>query len=75
MQNLTVLGTPLYLSPELYERSECTEKSDVFSFGMTLVAMYTGKVPFDGDPRLEGVSKFDITRSIVRDKLRPIMNK
>lgn len=39
-------GTPSYMAPELFDRGQVTEKVDVYSFGVLLWEMMTGKVPW-----------------------------
>ncbi|GAA0183152.1 hypothetical protein LIER_30619 [Lithospermum erythrorhizon] len=38
-----VAGTPGYLDPEYYETSRLTEKSDIYSFGIVLLEIVTGR--------------------------------
>ncbi|KAL3349920.1 hypothetical protein AABB24_022798 [Solanum stoloniferum] len=40
-------GTMGYMDPEYYMTNQLTEKSDVFSFGVVLLEIVTGKVPID----------------------------
>ena len=45
----TVMGSVHYLSPEQATGGQVTASSDVYSLGVVLFEMLTGKVPFDGN--------------------------
>jgi serine/threonine-protein kinase len=49
----TALGTPIYASPEQLLGDRATKASDVYSTGIVLYEMLTGKPPFDADARFE----------------------
>ncbi|KAI8149341.1 kinase-like domain-containing protein [Fennellomyces sp. T-0311] len=42
----TIIGTPEFMAPEMYEEQGYSEKVDIYAFGMCLLEMATGEYPY-----------------------------
>lgn len=42
----TIIGTPEFMAPEMYEEKGYNEKVDIYAFGMCLLEMVTGEYPY-----------------------------
>lgn len=45
----SIIGTPEYLSPEQCEGKTVDQRSDIYSLGVTLYEVLTGKTPYEAD--------------------------
>lgn len=49
VQEKKLIGTPAYISPEQAKSEEVDKRSDIYSIGIILFEMLTGKRPFEAD--------------------------
>ena len=66
-----LIGTPEYMSPEQAETREVDQRSDIYSLGVILFEMLTGKVPFEGETLLSVVMKHKSEKPPEPKKINP----
>jgi beta-lactam-binding protein with PASTA domain/tRNA A-37 threonylcarbamoyl transferase component Bud32 len=75
----SIMGTAQYLSPEQARGAPVTAASDLYSAGVVLYEMLTGKVPFSGDSAVEiamkHVNELPKPPSALRAEVPPELDK
>ncbi|GFP85025.1 protein kinase and pp2c-like domain-containing protein [Phtheirospermum japonicum] len=78
---INMVGTIIYMAPEILRKEIHTEKSDVYSFGITINELLTGVVPYT-DLRAEAqahtvlemnYTEQQLTAAVVSEQLRPVL--
>ncbi|OWM78879.1 hypothetical protein CDL15_Pgr003050 [Punica granatum] len=76
-----MVGTLIYMAPEILKKQVHTEKSDMYSFGISINELLTGVVPYT-DLRAEAqahtvlemnYTEQQLTAAVVSDGLRPVL--
>src|SRR5436309_2471681 len=67
----SIVGTAQYLSPEQARGGEVDQRSDLYSLGIVLYELLTGKTPFEGDTPVEIAMKHLSNPPKPPSKLRP----
>jgi eukaryotic-like serine/threonine-protein kinase len=66
-----VLGTASYLSPEQAQGQPVDQRSDIYSLGVVLYEMVTGRPPFSGDSPVMVASKHVLEQPTPPSKVNP----
>jgi serine/threonine protein kinase len=61
----TQLGTVLYMSPEQVQGRFVDQRTDIYSLGLTLFEMITGKCPYDEDK----LTEYEVYEKILKEPL------
>jgi eukaryotic-like serine/threonine-protein kinase len=77
-QTGSVMGTAQYLSPEQAQGMEVTAAADIYSIGVMLFEMLTGRVPFEGDNTvaiaMKQVSEQPVAPSTINPAVSPSLD-
>jgi WNK lysine deficient protein kinase len=69
----TVIGTPEFMAPEMYEEKGYNDKVDIYAFGMCLLEMATGEYPYSECKNAAQVFK-KVTQNIKPESLSRVQN-
>ncbi|KAL1204890.1 Receptor-like protein kinase BRI1-like 3 [Cardamine amara subsp. amara] len=64
----TLAGTPGYVPPEYYQSFRCTTKGDVYSYGVILLELLSGKKPIDPEEFGEDNNLVGWAKQLYREK-------
>lgn len=70
----TLIGTPEFMAPEMYEEEGYNEKVDLYAFGMCLMEMTTGEYPYSECTNTAQIYK-KVCQHIKPDSLAKIQNQ
>ena len=70
-----IIGSVHYLSPEQAKGLQSNEQSDIYSLGIVLYELLTGKVPYDGETPIAIALKHLQEQAVLPSKLNPKIEK
>lgn len=70
-----IIGTPEYMSPEQVEGKPVDQRSDLYSLGILLYELVTGKLPFEGDTPLSVAVKHKIEEPRAPQEINALIPK
>jgi serine/threonine protein kinase len=69
-RTMTCVGTPIYMAPEVLTRNKYSEKADVYSFGIVLLELFTGRLAYS-EPEFAAMHIAQLTYQIAHVGVRP----
>jgi tRNA A-37 threonylcarbamoyl transferase component Bud32 len=66
-----MVGSPQYMAPEQVREEPCTWRSDMFSLGVVVYELLTGRRPFEGESDYSTLFKITNDHPILPSTLRP----
>jgi hypothetical protein len=74
-ENMEISGSPSYMSPEQFIGGKLDTRSDIYSLGITLYQMLSGRLPFRGKTLNTIAKQHFKEKSIPLSKLNPLIPK
>jgi len=68
-----IIGTPPYISPEQAKREKVDQRADIYSLGIIIFEMLTGKRPFEAETSSEYIEKHLYTKPPSPSKINPLI--
>ncbi len=66
-----IVGTPIYLAPEIFMGEPASPQSDIYAYGATLYHLLTGSPPFVADTSIELFKKHRLETPVSVESFRP----
>jgi len=70
-----IIGSVHYLSPEQAKGLQSNEQSDIYSLGIVLYELITGKVPYDGETPITIALKHLQEQAVLPSKINPLVEE